>query len=468
MAEVASDAQLEAPPQSSKLINGESLQGEAQALKALAQEAYVVDANAIVKANEKPELDAITGVPKKLMSYIVREDPKIYVVPNFVSDLEAAHLLELAEEEWTPSSVGAGTYKTNNESKDLKNQQSVNRTSYSAMLRSAQTDMVTSIEMRLAALAGIEIDYLERLNMVRYAPGQFFNKHHDGRFRPVTVFIYLNDLPDGDNGETFFPELGLKFKPVKGCAVMWRNTVGFQQDDLRTVHQGLPPKTMWKYGVNCFFNEKPMKAYEGCGAGNIYGKLSSEEDYQHIDPEQLLQDHRKTDPESDPSKVIAFVVSAQPKLLKVVPNMLSTDEVDAFLALVRPDIAERTQSEPDVFEQVEARIAATIGMPAEHMEPMKVSKCEPHMIPDDAGSGGYVEKYGCATACIFLNDADGGELTFPGLGMDIRPRAGTVVVWAAGAKTPSGENPDMLHKSRPPSRGVRYVVTCVFRDTPVE
>jgi hypothetical protein len=50
---------------------------------------------------------------------------------------------------------------------------------------------------------------------VRYEPGQFNRLHHDGVFRPRTVFVYLNDLPDDDDGETYFPRLGLKITPTQ-------------------------------------------------------------------------------------------------------------------------------------------------------------------------------------------------------------------------------------------------------------
>jgi len=97
----------------------------------------------------------------------VHKEPKITIIPNFISDAEVEHLLELSEEFWVPSVVGAGVYKTNDEMKDLSNQPSKNRTSFSCMLRSAQTPRVESVEHRLAHLAGMDVEYLERLNMVR-------------------------------------------------------------------------------------------------------------------------------------------------------------------------------------------------------------------------------------------------------------------------------------------------------------
>ena len=111
------------------------------------------------------------------------------------------------------------------------------------------------------------MEHLERLNMVRYNPGEFYGVHHDGPMRPVTVFIYLNDLPDGAQGETYFPKLGLKFVPRKGTALMWSNVFCAQRQpnpnlfgkqtggDPRMVHEGLPPSSGLKFGLNAFFNQ---------------------------------------------------------------------------------------------------------------------------------------------------------------------------------------------------------------------
>eukprot|EP00928_Gymnodinium_smaydae_P100391 TRINITY_DN9835_c0_g1_i3.p1 TRINITY_DN9835_c0_g1~~TRINITY_DN9835_c0_g1_i3.p1 ORF type:complete len:218 (+),score=37.41 TRINITY_DN9835_c0_g1_i3:51-704(+) len=176
---------------------------------------------------------------------------------------EVAHLLELAEAGWEPSEVGSGTY-VDGESERTSFANSVSsstRTSYSCTLSPAQTPIVTRIEKRLSALVDMSVDVLEPLVLVRYKPGQFFKTHHDGRFRPKTVFIYLNDLEPDDAGETFFPRLGIKVAPRKGCAVMWSNVLGPGEEDLRLLHLGLPPKSGTKYGVNCFFNEKCMRTY---------------------------------------------------------------------------------------------------------------------------------------------------------------------------------------------------------------
>merc|ERR1712232_1361059 len=95
------------------------------------------------------------------------------------------------------------------------------RTSQSCILLYAQTSIVERLEHRLASLANLPVEQLERLVVVRYSPGETFAEHHDGKFRPKTVFVYLNDLPEGDQGDTYFPHLGFSFVPRAGCAVMW-------------------------------------------------------------------------------------------------------------------------------------------------------------------------------------------------------------------------------------------------------
>merc|ERR1719498_969270 len=130
-----------------------------------------------------------------------------------------------------------------------------------------------NIEQRLSKLAGIDVNYLERMAMVRYHPGQQYKVHHDGIWRPMTVFLYLNDVPSEEEGETFFPNLEIKITPRKGTAVMWPNTDGKPEfEDIRVMHAGLPPKTCMKYGVNCFFNQAPKRLLPDDPAGAFGGQ----------------------------------------------------------------------------------------------------------------------------------------------------------------------------------------------------
>lgn len=432
----------------------------------------LVEVNSIdpreVLGDDLPELDERTGLPKVLKAYVVHKEPEITLVPNFLSECEVEHLIELSQEFWVPSVVGAGVYKTNDEMKDLANKPSKNRTSFSCMLRSAQTPEVDSLEHRLALLAGMDVEYLERLNMVRYEPGQLFNRHHDGRFRPKTVFIYLNDLPEGAGGETLFSDIGVQIVPRKGCAVMWSNTLSPSVEDPRTYHQGLPPRCGIKYGVNCFFNDKPLKQWEDVDSDfgdeegvKSVGKATSR--YHSFDPTALLEE-----PHADlkPGQIRSFTISSDPRV-SVIPEFATVDEVAALISMTDPQVnGRRPAGADDMFRRLEHRISLAAGLPIAHMDPLRVAKCEPNMTPDGrlVAKDQYRQKFGVKVVYMFLNDVeDGGELRFPKLGLQVRPRQGTAVVFAVGK---AGDT-RAVHQGRPPKTGMRYCAIAVFREEPV-
>eukprot|EP00931_Biecheleriopsis_adriatica_P089508 TRINITY_DN63622_c0_g1_i1.p1 TRINITY_DN63622_c0_g1~~TRINITY_DN63622_c0_g1_i1.p1 ORF type:complete len:460 (-),score=100.95 TRINITY_DN63622_c0_g1_i1:13-1392(-) len=434
-------------------------------LEELVRKATAFDAWELTANDGSPDVNEDGGL-KVLKAYCVHKDPKITVIPNFLSDAEIQHLLELAEEGWTPSTVGSGVYKTNDETKDLQNKQSKNRTSYSCMLRSSQTDLVQNVEHRLAQLAGLNVNCLERLNMVRYAPGQLFNRHHDGRFRPKTVFIYLNDLPDGDGGETYFPNLGVKFVPRKGCAVMWSNVLAPGVDDERTIHQGLPPRTSTKYGVNCFFNDKPLREYEAHNE-RIREQRAARQGYmgiasvQMIDPARLVKDDL-TELRADQIK--SFAIHQDPKL-RVIPGFLSAEEVQALMSVVMP-VDSKSAVDQTSLMRIEQRMSMVANLPLIHMEQLRVAKCTPEMMPHgaDVRQEDYTKRFGKTVVYLFLNTVEGGELSFPWLGLQVKPCEGCAVVWSTVSST--GE--PMQHQGLPPTSGTRISALGVFREEPVD
>ena len=82
----------------------------------------------------------------------------------------------------------------------------------------------------------------------------------------VTIFCYLNDLPDDNaGGETTFPHIGqeggVKVRPKAGRAVIFSNvklSMGgdYLVPDERTVHEGLPVLKGIKYGLNIWICEE--------------------------------------------------------------------------------------------------------------------------------------------------------------------------------------------------------------------
>eukprot|EP01065_Artemidia_motanka_P032241 TRINITY_DN39263_c0_g1_i1.p1 TRINITY_DN39263_c0_g1~~TRINITY_DN39263_c0_g1_i1.p1 ORF type:complete len:439 (+),score=100.63 TRINITY_DN39263_c0_g1_i1:51-1367(+) len=181
-------------------------------------------------------------------------DPPLTLLPGFLSEAECRHLIEMADaRRWAQSSVGSSR----------AGDASSRRTSSSAILDVDADEVLTGIAARAATAAGCHPDQVERLNVVRYLPGQYFRLHHDGRFRTRTVFIYLSDCAgSADAGCTVFPVLGVRVRPRVGLAAMWPNAVpGDGGEDLRVIHEAAPPDRV-KYGVNVFVNELPVRCIE--------------------------------------------------------------------------------------------------------------------------------------------------------------------------------------------------------------
>ena len=113
---------------------------------------------------------------------------------------------------------------------------------------------------RAAALLGVDdIRRFEEPQLVRYAPGQYFNWHYDavpptllnnGGQRVATLLVYLNDVPGG--GRTAFRDLRaggtdaggkplrLAVAPKKGRAILFFPATGDGVPDERTLHAGEP------------------------------------------------------------------------------------------------------------------------------------------------------------------------------------------------------------------------------------
>ncbi|CAE7671737.1 P4H1 [Symbiodinium sp. CCMP2456] len=224
-------------------INLVTMTTSLQPLGWLLQEDRVIDAK---------RLDVGRGVKYGQNRTMIRvsEDPDILVAPEFLSEEEVDELLAASSDRWYPSLVDA--YGTGEATRSV-----LDRSSYQCHMDWAESPLVERIEARLAEMTGMTVEHLEQLTLVRYSPGQFFNLHHDGPHRPKTVFVYLTDSPD--EGETYFPLLGMKFTPRRGTAVMWRNCNDRGQADDRLYHQALPPETVTKVGMNCFFNGERVR-----------------------------------------------------------------------------------------------------------------------------------------------------------------------------------------------------------------
>ncbi len=177
------------------------------------------------------------------------ETPRIYRLPNFLSNGECEHLIDLAKDSLTPSMV------VDNNDQSGNGILSPARTSKGYFLEEKDRDeTVRKIEKLIAEVTGMPVENGEPLHVLRYPLKGEYQPHHDyfdahsdggkaalnrGGQREVTVIMYLNTPQKG--GETSFPKTSVQ--PVtakKGDAVFFHNVLPSGVEDLLTLHAGNP------------------------------------------------------------------------------------------------------------------------------------------------------------------------------------------------------------------------------------
>jgi len=451
---------------------------------------------AVIEARNRQGED----VPSTIRSFAVLNDPKLSMAPGFVSDAEIQHLLELAEacQGWVPSVVWRGG--------DARS-----RKSDSFMLRSAQTPVVEAIELRVAAFAGVPVEHVERLNLLRYTPDQFYSVHHDGRSRPKTVFIYLNDVEEG--GETRFPRLGIQLKPIKGCAALWSNLLPNGCMDSRMEHEGLPPKRGLKYALNCFIcrtqrgaaNEWPglentgnvMESWwtrSSVGVREIrelsFRKLAEAhlppEDFRALagnaaDPEEAAVQEGERE-----GRGISMIEICNSPWISIIPGLLDPCEVCSILSLCknRPEqewqLAHRdprlgtsetvplASFAPEHAREVVERFAELLGVDPSSVEEPDLERFLPGQFVFER-HGGMQRSH---SAVVYLTEVpsslEDGMTDLKHTTFQFRPDlAGTAAVWRNHLSNAEGERlDDRLRLTEMPFERARYHVTCHVRMLP--
>ena len=133
--------------------------------------------------------------------------------------------------------------------------------------------IVEKIIRKTCELTNIPFEHAEKLQVVKYQPGGFYNAHYDascddkkecvefeknGGQRIVTLIIYLND--DYEGGHTDFPNLNKQYKLKKGSALRFYSLEknGNQCHPL-SLHSGTPVQSGEKYIANVWLREKPYQ-----------------------------------------------------------------------------------------------------------------------------------------------------------------------------------------------------------------
>jgi len=199
------------------------------------------------------------GDDPETANYII--GPWVLTLDNFLSAEEAERLIEMGHNVGYERSTDVGKVE---EDGSVERKLSQGRTSTNAWCLSEEcvNDPVSlAVYERMENLTGIPRSNSEALQLLRYTESQFYNIHHDyipldkertQGVRILTIFLYLNDMPDeSSGGGTNFDRLDLTVNPKMGRAVVWPSTLNdFPNEmDPSTHHQALPVNNGIKYGA---------------------------------------------------------------------------------------------------------------------------------------------------------------------------------------------------------------------------
>lgn len=189
--------------------------------------------------------------------------------------------------------------------------------------------------------------------------------------------------------------------------------------------------------------------------------------------------------------------SEQPRIV-VVPGLLSAEECIYValkgLPMLRParivgrdgqstvdairsnETAKLGLLEADVVVQsIDLRVAAALGHPAENGEGFALLRYQvgqqylPHcdwIDPEREATRADLDRWGqrVATCVVYLNDSfEGGATAFPELGLEFRGGVGDAFVWD-NVRPDGAVDPLTLHAGRPPTQGMKYLLSKWMRD----
>lgn len=197
------------------------------------------------------------------------------ILPNFLTEAQCQQLIELVR--WRIK---------RSEDFDLKEPRSPTqkKTSTFTFILKHQNTLVDTIAERIAEITDFPQENQEPILIGHYLPGQYYKEHWDpfppqwpgyekierscGGNRLMTFMIYLNTIPEGYGGETFFTKAGLSVRPDTGKAIMWRNL--FPHDgsiDKSMIHEGRAPKEPYEKWIATIWIRE--RKYADLGPGEM-------------------------------------------------------------------------------------------------------------------------------------------------------------------------------------------------------
>jgi prolyl 4-hydroxylase len=204
--------------------------------------------------------------PKKIADnvYLYSASPIVYLVKNFLSDLECDAFINEAEDRLQDSTVIGANNEIKMEARTIKN----------CWIEHDANELVHEVSKRLSILAQTPIRNAEQYQLVFYEKGGEYKPHFDsfdidtpegkknwepGGQRMLTIIAYLNNVQSG--GGTDFPNLGFTIPPKKGDIVVFNNTYdedsqnGHPKIHPKSLHAGMPVLSGTKWIVNLWFRQ---------------------------------------------------------------------------------------------------------------------------------------------------------------------------------------------------------------------
>ncbi|MBT9491511.1 MAG: 2OG-Fe(II) oxygenase [Paucibacter sp.] len=206
-------------------------------------------------ADARPTL-SIDGHEVKVL--LTLSQPRIVVLGGLLSDEEcdamvAAAAARLARSETVATTAGGSEINPA-------------RTSDGMFFERGESELIRTVEARLAKLMNWPIDHGEGLQVLRYRPGAEYLPHYDyfdpkmdgaaailkrGGQRVATLVMYLNTPAAG--GATIFPDIKLDVSPIKGNAVFF----SYDRPDplTQSLHGGAPVREGEKWVATKWLRE---------------------------------------------------------------------------------------------------------------------------------------------------------------------------------------------------------------------
>jgi hypothetical protein len=162
-------------------------------------------------------LDALSRPERPRGAAGLDAPPLLFAIDDFLSADECEHIIDTARPRLKGSFVvGDSSAGDESSAADLGEGGrggGAARTSSNAWLPMGKDAVLAAVRARAAGLLEMPVaDFLplaEDLQVVRYRPGQHFALHHDSsaafQRRLLTLLVYLNDVEEGNGGETWFP-----------------------------------------------------------------------------------------------------------------------------------------------------------------------------------------------------------------------------------------------------------------------